>query len=206
MDLPVVFVSMYEHNSNLLPWRESGARVVVIPNTKNADFDYEVLEKELQAHASEKCLKIGAFSAGSNLTGTLNDTDRMAILCHTYGCLAFFDYAGVAPYVGINMNGPNELRRFAFDPTEKSALAYKDAVFISPHKFLGGPGSSGVLICKKTLLYVYDPKPARPGGGTVVYVNEDNTDYAENIEEIEESGTPGVIQDIRAGLVFQLKE
>jgi len=105
------------------------------------------------------------------------------------------------------MNGPNKLRRFDFDPTIHASLAYKDAVFISPHKFLGGPGSSGILICKKTLLYVYDPKPARTGGGTVTYVSQDHQPYyLDNIEELEESGTPGVIQDIRAGLVFQLKE
>jgi len=113
--LPVVFVSAYEHNSNLLPWRETGARVVVIPITDNGDFDYEALEANLRTHASERCLKVGAFCAGSNLTGTLFDTDRISIICHQYGCLATFDYAAAAPYVEINMNGPSSLRRFAFD-------------------------------------------------------------------------------------------
>jgi len=113
--LPVIFVSSYEHNSNLLPWRETGARVVAIPITDNGDFDYVALESKLQAHASENCLKVGAFSAGSNLTGQLFDCDRIAILCHSYGCLATFDYAAVAPYVEINMNGPSQHRLFPFD-------------------------------------------------------------------------------------------
>jgi selenocysteine lyase/cysteine desulfurase len=88
---------------------------VFIPIADNGDFDYAALEKELQTHAADNCLKVGAFCAGSNLTGTLFDTDRIAILCHTYGCLATFDYAAVAPYIEINMNGPSQLRRFEFD-------------------------------------------------------------------------------------------
>jgi selenocysteine lyase/cysteine desulfurase len=202
--LPVVFVSVYEHNSNLLPWRETGARIVVIPITENGDFDYEVLENKLREHTYEKCLKVGAFTAGSNLTGTLFDTDRIAIICHTYGCLATFDYAAVAPYVEINMNAPSTFRRFEFDCSSKHELAFKDAVFISPHKFIGGPGSSGVLIAKKNLLF--DRKPDRAGGGPVFFVNEIDHEYMGNVEELEEAGTPGVLQDIRAGLVFQLKE
>lgn len=201
---PVVFVSAYEHNSNLLPWRESGAKVVVIPITENGDFDYAALEAELQTHAGEKCQKVGAFCAGSNLTGTLFDCDRIAVICHTYGCLATFDYAAVAPYIEINMNGPSQFRRFDHDVSPKAELAYKDAIFISPHKFVGGPGSSGVLLAKKALLF--DRKPDRPGGGPVFFVNEIDHEYIGNVEELEEAGTPGVLQDIRAGLVFQLKE
>ena len=182
---------MYEHNSNLLPWRETGARIVVIPITDNGDFDYEVLENKLREHTNEKCLKVGAFCAGSNLTGTLFDTDRIAIICHTYGCLATFDYAAVAPYVEINMNAPSSFRRFEFDCSAKHELAYKDAVFISAHKFIGGPGSSGVLIAKKTLLF--DRIPDRSGGGPVFFVNEIDHEYMGNVEELEEAGTPGVL-------------
>ena len=118
---------------------------------------------------------MGAFCAGSNLTGTLFDTDRISIICHTFGCLATFDYAAVAPYVEINMNAPSGLRRFDYDVSKKAELAYKDAIFISPHKFIGGPGSSGVLLAKKNLLF--DRKPDRPGGGPVFFVNEIDHEY-----------------------------
>jgi len=201
--LPVIFVSSYEHNSNLLPWRETGARVIAIPITDNGDFDYAALESELQAHASENCLKVGAFNAGSNLTGHLMDCDRIAILCHSYNCLATFDYAAVAPYVEINMNGPSKHRPFSFDVQPNVDFTYKDAVFISTHKLVGGPGSSGLLLAKKALLF--DRKPFRPGGGPVFFVNEVDHEWVGDIEELEEAGTPGVLQDIRSGLAFQLK-
>ena len=94
-------------------------------------------------------MKIGSFSAGSNITGTLVDTDRCAILCHENNTLAFFDYAAVAPYIEINANGPSSHRHFDYSIEGKKDLCYKDAIFISPHKFVGGPGSSGVLIAKK---------------------------------------------------------
>ena len=96
--LPVVFLSIYEHNSNLLPWRETGARIELVPMTENGDFDYEFLEARLKSYRNESCLKIGAFSAGSNITGTLFDVDRLAYLCHMNRALAFFDYAAVSPY------------------------------------------------------------------------------------------------------------
>jgi selenocysteine lyase/cysteine desulfurase len=184
-------VSLYEHNSNLLPWRETGARIEVIPITESGDFDYEALDSKLGEHSHEKCLKVGAFSAGSNLTGTLFDTDRISIICHQHSCLAVFDYAAVAPYVEINMNASSKHRIFDFDTSSKEELAYKDAVFISPHKFIGGPGSSGVLIAKKRLLF--DRKPDRSGGGPVFFVNEFEHEYLTNVEELEEAGTPGVI-------------
>jgi selenocysteine lyase/cysteine desulfurase len=111
-----------------------------------------------------------------------------------------FDYAAVAPYIEINMNGPSGNRRFNFDVSGKEKLAYKDAVVISPHKFIGGPGTSGVLIAKKQVMY--DNKPYRPGGGSVFYNNGLDHTYIDNPEEMEEAGTPGIIQDIRTGLVF----
>lgn len=104
-ELPVIFLSIFEHNSNLLPWRETGAQVEVVRMTKEGDFDYEHLEELLQKYAGRKTLKIGSFCAGSNITGNYFDTDRIAILCHKYDSLAFFDYAGVGPYASINMAG-----------------------------------------------------------------------------------------------------
>ena len=149
-------------------------------------------------------MKIGSFSAGSNVTGTLVDTDRLAILCHQNNAIALFDYAAVAPYIEINVNGPSAHRYFDYDVSGNEALCYKDAVFISPHKFVGGPGTSGVLLAKRSLLY--DVKPDRPAGGTVLFVNEKDHVYLGNVEELEEGGTPGILQDIRTGLIFQLKE
>ena len=110
----------------------------------------------------------------------------------------------MAPYVQINVNGPNAHRPFEYNVTGKEKLCYKDAVFISPHKFVGGPGSSGILIAKKALLY--DRTPDRVGGGPVFFVNAKEHEFVANTEELEEAGTPGILQDIRAGLVFQLKE
>lgn len=189
--LPIVFISTFEHNSNLLPWRETGARVEIIPLTSIGAFDYDFLERKLKEHKNEDCVKIGSFSAGSNVTGTLVDTDRLAILCHENNTLAFFDYAAVGPYVQINVNGPSSHRHFDFDVSRKEELSYKDAIFISPHKFVGGPGSSGVLIAKRDLLY--DIKPDRPAGGTVLFVNEKEHVYLDNTEEMEEGGTPGIL-------------
>lgn len=170
--------------------------------SENGDFDYEYLERKLHQYKDESCVKVGAFSAGSNITGTLFDVDRIAYLCHSNRALAVFDYAAVSPYQEMNMQGVNEHRQFTddFDLSGKEALCYKDAIFLSPHKLVGGPGSSGVLVASKTLLY--DKIPDRIGGGPVFFVNEKDHDFVANIEELEEAGTPGVVQDIRAGLVY----
>ena len=149
--MPVCFLSIYEHNSNLLPWRETGAEIELIPLTDEGDFDYEFLHQRLAHYSSTNCLKVGSFSAGSNITGTLVDVDRIAIMCHQFQCLASFDYAAVAPYVEINMNGVSQNRVFKYE-LKNIELAYKDAIHISPHKFVGGPGSSGVLIAKKNAI------------------------------------------------------
>ena len=112
-----------------------------------------------------------------------------------------FDYAAVAPYVPINMNGVTENRPFSHKiASEDLHLCYKDAIFLSPHKFIGGPGSSGILCAKKKLMY--DRKPDRVGGGPVFFVNELEHEFDANIEDLEEAGTPGVIQDLRVALVF----
>jgi len=188
---PVVFVGPYEHHSNELPWRESIADVVEIAEDNDGHVDLDHLEKMLLAHVDRR-LKIGSFSAASNVTGIITDTSAVSVLLHQYGALSFWDFAAAAPYVGIAMRSANE------------GLDYKDAIFLSPHKFIGGPGTPGVLVARKELLT--NRVPSVPGGGTVTYVNANVHKYSANAEHREEGGTPAIIESIRAGLVFQLKE
>lgn len=185
---PVVFLGPYEHHSNELPWRESIADVVSIPLKSSGAMDLEKLEEEL-ARYQDRPLKIGSFSAASNVTGLKTDVDAVSALLHKYGAVSFWDYAAASPYVGINMN--------------VTGGAHKDAVFISPHKFVGGPGTPGVLVVKKQLLT--NRVPAMVGGGTVKYVTPEDHLYADNLERREEGGTPAVVESIRTGLVFQLQ-
>jgi selenocysteine lyase/cysteine desulfurase len=138
-------------------------------------------------------VRIGSFSAASNVTGIITDTSSVSILLHSYGALSFWDFAAAAPYVGIDMRS-----------SEHGNLDYKDAVFISPHKFIGGPGTPGVLVVRKDLLH--NRVPSIPGGGTVTYVNANVHHYLVDPEHREEGGTPAIVESIRAGLVFQLKE
>jgi selenocysteine lyase/cysteine desulfurase len=192
---PVVFIGPFEHHSNELPWRESIADVVVIHEDADGHIDIAQLEEELGRHA-DRPLKIGSFSAASNVTGIVSDTRAIAALLHRHGALSFWDFAAAGPYVRIDMgtrgDGP------AADPT------YKDAVFLSPHKFIGGPGTPGVLVVRRELLR--NRVPTVPGGGTVAYVNPSEHRYLENPVEREEGGTPAIVDSIRAGLVFQLKQ
>ncbi len=188
---PVVFIGPYEHHSNELPWRESIADVVVIDEDCNGRIHLEHLEGELQRH-SDRELLIGSFSAASNVTGIESDTAGVARLLHRYGALSFWDYAASGPYVEIEMNPPGDL------------LASKDAIFLSPHKFVAGPGTPGVLIAKKKLFN--NQVPSVPGGGTVAYVNPSEHRYLADPVLREEGGTPAIIESIRAGLVFQLKD
>ncbi|GMF40477.1 unnamed protein product [Phytophthora fragariaefolia] len=188
---PVVFTCPFSHHSNLLPWRESPcADEVQIPEAEGGGLDLKELERQLQRHQNRP-LKIGSFAAASNLTGMLIDVDKVSKLLHQYGALACWDYAACAPYVDIDMN-PS-------DP-----LAYKDAVFFSGHKFVGGPGSPGVLVVKKSLMT--NEVPTMPGGGTVLFVTEKAHSYLSNKIEREEGGTPDILGSIRLGLAFQLKQ
>jgi selenocysteine lyase/cysteine desulfurase len=187
---PVVFIGPFEHHSNELPWRESIADVVVIPEDADGHVDLGRLEEELRRHA-DRPLRIGSFSAASNVTGIVSDTRAIAALLHRHGALSFWDFAAAGPYVQIDM-GP------AGDP------AAKDAVFLSPHKFIGGPGTPGVLVVRRELLR--NRVPTVPGGGTVAYVNPSEHRYLDNPVEREEGGTPAIVESIRAGLVFQLKQ
>lgn len=187
---PVVFIGPYEHHSNELPWRESIADVVLISQDADGHIDIPTLERQLIAFR-DRPLKIGSFSAASNVTGIVSNTDRVSKLLHDHGALSFWDYAAAAPYVEVSMRGHH-------------AGAYKDAIFLSPHKFIGGPGTPGVLVVRRELLR--NRVPDVPGGGTVAYVNPTEHRYLDDPEQREEGGTPAIIESIRAGLVFQLKQ
>ncbi|TAN31988.1 aminotransferase class V-fold PLP-dependent enzyme [bacterium] len=192
-DRPVVFIGPYEHHSNELPWRESIAEVVVIHEDHDGHVDQEQLEAELIRHRDRR-LKIGSFSAASNVTGIITDWRALSSLLHRHGALSFWDFAAAAPYVEIRMGS-------ARTGTDQ---AYLDAVFISPHKFIGGPGTPGVLAARRDLFR--NRVPSVPGGGTVAYVNPTEHVYLSDVEHREEGGTPAIVDSIRAGLVFQLKE
>lgn len=186
---PVVFIGPFEHHSNEIPWRESIADVVVIPESPDGHIDADRLADELIRHA-DRPLRIGSFSAASNVTGILSDTDGITRLLHAHGALAFWDYAAGAPYVDIDMR-----------PDDPAAA--KDAVFLSPHKFIGGPGTPGVLVVRRALLT--NRVPDVVGGGTVAYVSPTDHVYIADPEHREEGGTPAIVESIRAGLVFDLK-
>ena len=153
---PVVFIGPYEHHSNELPWRESIAELVTIPEDSDGRIDLDILERELSRYG-DRPLKIGSFSAASNVTGIGSDTRGIARLLHAHGALSFWDFAAAGPYVKIEMNMQDE--------GPDGHLVYKDAVFLSPHKFIGGPGTPGVLVAKKKLFR--NRVPSLPGGGTV---------------------------------------
>ncbi len=191
-DRPVVFVGPYEHHSNELPWRESIADVIEIVEDADGHIDLDDLERALVAYA-DRPLKIGSFSAASNVTGIISDTTAISTLLHRHGALSFWDFAAAAPYVEVEMRSP-----------DTHGLDYKDAIFLSPHKFIGGPGTPGVLVARTDLLH--NRVPSVPGGGTVTYVNTDHHHYLADPEHREEGGTPAIVESIRAGLVFRLKE
>ncbi len=191
-DRPVIFVGPFEHHSNEVLWRETIAQVVEINEDADGHIDLDDLERRLVGYA-DRPLRIGSFSAASNVTGIISDTSAISSLLHKHGALAFWDFAASAPYVGIDMRSPST-----------DGEDYKDAIFISPHKFIGGPGTPGVLVVRKDLLR--NRVPAVPGGGTVTYVNGERHRYLVDPEHREEGGTPAIVESIRAGLVFSLKE
>ena len=192
---PVVFVGPYEHHSNELPWRESIADVVTIREDADGGVDVGHLEEELERYA-DRPLKIGTFSAASNVTGIVTDVERIAIALHRHGALSFWDYAAAGPYLPIEMNASPDV--------EDGHLAYKDAVFLSPHKFVGGPGTPGVLVAKRALFR--NRVPAVPGGGTILFVSPTGQTYHPEPEIREEGGTPAIVEAVRCGLVFALKD
>ncbi|MCK4699565.1 MAG: aminotransferase class V-fold PLP-dependent enzyme [Bacteroidales bacterium] len=188
---PVVFVTHMEHHSNHTAWYETLADVVVLKPDKDLLIDLDELRNQLFKFKDRK-FKIGSFTACSNVTGIITPYHEMAKIMHEYGGLCFIDFAASAPYVDINMHPE--------DPMEKL-----DAIFFSPHKFLGGPGSAGVLIFDSAM-YNCDV-PDNPGGGTVQWTNPwGEYKYIDDIEVREDGGTPGFLQAIRAALVIELKD
>jgi selenocysteine lyase/cysteine desulfurase len=170
--------------------------IVEIQLDAQGHIDMHHLEQLLQLPEYQNRKKIGSFSAASNVTGLISPVHEIAALLHKHDALALFDYAASAPYVEINMQPQ--------DATHENNTNL-DAVFISAHKFLGGPGSSGILLFNKSL---YDSQlpPTVSGGGTVSYVAEHMHDFFDDIEEREKAGTPGVLQILRAALCFKVKD
>jgi len=193
---PVVFVGPYEHHSNEISWRENLATVVTVQMDKEGGIDLEHLETLLEDPAYQGRRRIGSFSAASNVTGIKSPVHEIAALLHKHDAIACFDFAASAPYVQIDMNPP---------AGKYDGDASLDAIFISPHKFLGGPGSSGVLVFNERL-YHRELPPTVSAGGTVDYVGPAYQDFITHIEEREKPGTPGVLQILKAAMVFEIKD
>jgi len=200
---PVVLIGPYEHHSNELPWRESIADVITIGEDADGRIDLARLEAALR-ETDGRPLRIGSFSAASNVTGILSDTRAISVLLHRHGALSFWDFAAAGPYVEIEMDPRRPRPAGATEPDGDAALDYKDAIVVSPHKFIGGPGTPGVLVARRELFR--NRVPMSPGGGTVAYVNPLEHVYLDDPEHREEGGTPAIVESIRAGLVFALKE
>ena len=188
---PIVFISHMEHHSNQTSWLETIADVEVVPSDAQGLLCLKEFERCIQKHQHRK-IKIASITSCSNVTGIKTPYHKVAKLIHRYHGLCFVDFACCAPYVAINMHPENEDE-------------YLDAIFFSPHKFLGGPGSAGVLIFNNSLYK--NTVPDNPGGGTVSYTNPwGQHDYFDDVETREDGGTPGFLQTIRIALAIQLKE
>ena len=188
---PVVFVSHMEHHSNQTSWLETIARVEVIPACPEGLICLDSFKELLEKH-KDRTLKIASITGCSNVTGIRTSYHEVAKMVHAYNGVCFVDFACSAPYVNIDMHPADE-------------EAYLDAIFFSPHKFLGGPGTSGVLIFNKKLYK--NMVPDHPGGGTVSWTNPwGEHKYLDNIEEREDGGTPGFLQVIKTALCIRLKE
>ena len=190
---PVILVGPYEHHSNVLPWMETIADVEEVALDSRGNIDLDDLRRRARA-ARGRPLVAGAFSAASNVDGLLTDVAAASRVLHEEGALAFVDYAAGGPYLPIDMHPADPLSRL-------------DAVFVSTHKFPGGPEGSGVLVAHRDLFRTRTPE--RPGGGTVDYVSgcrHDQVDYVHRLSEREEGGTPDIVGDLRAGIAFALKD
>lgn len=190
---PVVFVGPYEHHSNEVSWRESLAEVVTVPLDAGGLIDADALRRALADPAYEGRQKIGSFSAASNVTGLITDVRRLAAILHEHGAVAVFDFAASAPYVAIDVR-----------PSREGGNDWLDAVVLSPHKMLGGPGSPGLLLLHEALYHLDCPTTA--GGGTVTYVSRSSHRYVADVEMREDAGTPAIVQKLRAAMAFRVKE
>ncbi|MEO8702708.1 MAG: aminotransferase class V-fold PLP-dependent enzyme [Kofleriaceae bacterium] len=188
---PIVLLTRMEHHSNDLPWRESIADIEYIGYDECGRANWRDIDRLLSSREyRDRPLKIGTFSAASNVTGVLNDTKELAAAMHAHGGMAFFDFAAAAPYIPIDLH-----------PEDNPAFQ-KDAIFLSVHKFTGGPQSPGLLVANQL---VFGRAPAEPGGGTVLYTSPWGYRYLDDPQQREESGTPAIVSIIRAGLAFDLK-
>ncbi|CAM3710412.1 Aminotransferase class V domain-containing protein [Bordetella tumulicola] len=183
-----VILGPYEHHSNILPWRECGAEIIVVPEASHGGPDLAALDAALRT--DDTTLVICALSAASNITGIIADVPAITRRVKKTGAKMLWDYAGGAPYLPIQMS-----------PAADTAI---DAIVFSPHKFIGGPGASGVLIVRRDAVVTITP--TWPGGGTVKFVSPTGHDYSDSLESREEAGTPNVLGDIRAALVLLVKE
>jgi selenocysteine lyase/cysteine desulfurase len=189
---PVVFVTHMEHHSNQTSWIETIAEVVIVPPDETGLVSIENFRKEIERYPNRK-LKIAAVTSCSNVTGILTPYNDIAKLIHEHGGLCFVDFACCAPYVDIDMH------------LDDSDGKYLDALYFSPHKFLGGPGSTGVLVFNGHLYR--NAVPDNPGGGTVEWTNPwGDHRFVQDIETREDGGTPPFLQTIKAALCIQLKE
>ena len=188
---PIIFISHMEHHSNQTSWLETIADVEVVPADENGLVSVENFESCIKKHLHRE-IKIVAITSCSNVTGIKTPYHKIAKLIHHFNGLCFVDFACCAPYVNINMHPENEEE-------------YLDAIFFSPHKFLGGPGSAGVLVFNKKLYK--NIVPDNPGGGTVSYTNPwGQHDYFDDVETREDGGTPAFLQTIKIAFAIQLNE
>ena len=190
-DKPIIFVTHMEHHSNHTSWLETIADVVVIEPDENLLVKPENLRRALENYKA-RTLKIGAFTAASNVTGIITPYYELAKIMHEHNGFAFIDFAASAPYVDMDMHPPDPLMKL-------------DAIYFSPHKFLGGPGTAGVLVFDKALYK--NQVPDQPGGGTVTWTNRwGEYHFINDVETREDGGTPSFLQTIRSALAIKLKE
>jgi selenocysteine lyase/cysteine desulfurase len=191
IDRPVVFITHMEHHSNHTSWFETDTDVVMLNPTDDLLINIEELRRQLLIYHDRK-FKIGAFTACSNVTGIITPYYEMARIMHENGGICFVDFAASAPYVDIDMHPSDPLMKL-------------DAIYFSPHKFLGGPGSSGVLVFDSSLYNL--EAPDNPGGGTVDWTDRwGEYKYVDDIETREDGGTPGFLQAIKIALAIELKD
>jgi selenocysteine lyase/cysteine desulfurase len=187
---PIILITDTEHHSNNLPWRLLAADLEIVPTNLNGQIDTEKLQALLEKYRSRK-IKIASFSACSNVTGIQQEVGILAKMLKSEQWVVCFDYACSAPYVPITMRPKDESYNI-------------DCIFISPHKFLGGAGSPGLLIINKAM--IRNCKPFLPGGGTVQYAGREGQIWVTDKEQRESGGTPNILGEIRCGLAFLLKE